>query len=85
MVAALRLVSGKLVPVGEPTVEYGPPEVVERCTVYEVAPVAGLHDRSISDADTAVAVTPVGATGNVRPETCAEKAELPDELTAATT
>ena len=53
--------------------------------MYELAPATADHDRSISDADTAVSVTPLGAAGVVRPGTWAENAEVPDELTACTT
>ena len=77
--------SPKLATAGDPTVVYGPPEVVERCTVYELAPVTAVHDTLIAEADTAVAATPAGAAGNVRPDTWADRAELPDELTAFTT
>ena len=85
MVAALRPLSPKLATAGEPTVVYGPPEVVERCTVYEVALATAVHDRLIADADTDTAATPLGAAGIVRPGTCAESAEVPDELPACTT
>ena len=85
MVAALSPLSAKLATTGEPTVEYGPPEVVERCTVYDVAPVTAVHDRLIADADAPVAVRPLGAAGSVRPDACAESGELPNALTAATT
>ena len=64
---------------------YGPPEVVERCTVYELAPAVAVQVRLICEVDTAVAATPVGAAGNVKPDTWADSAELPEGPTAATT
>ena len=83
--AGLRPVSAKLATAGDPTVEYGPPEVVARCTVYEVAPATAVHDRLITDVDAGVAATPLGAAGMVSPATCGESAEVPDEFAAATT
>ena len=65
MVAALRPLSAKLAAAGEPTVVYGPPEVVERCTVYDVAAVTAVHDRLIAEADTPVAARPVGVANPV--------------------
>ena len=50
-----------------PTELYGPPLVVERSTVYEVAPEDAAHDRLTCDAEAAVALTPVGAAGGVQP------------------
>ena len=80
-----RPVSEKLVATGEPTVVYGPPDVVPRCTAYEVAPVTEFQVRLTADADTPVATTPLGAVGRVSPDACADSAEVPDEFTAATT
>ena len=70
---------------GEATVVYGPPDVVERCTVYEVAPATAVQDTVIADADTPVAATPVGAPNRVVADACADRTEVPDALTAATT
>ena len=53
------------------------------CTV--VAPDTAPQARSISDADFGVAVSPAGAAGVVRPDTWADRAEVPDASTAATT
>ena len=77
--------SAKLATAGEPTVEYGPPEVVARCTVYEVAPVTAVQVRLIAEVETAVAARPVGAARPVVADTWAEKTDVPDESTAATT
>ncbi len=49
-----------------PTEVYGPPLVVARRMVYEVAPAEALHDRLICDDDAAVALRPVGAAGGVQ-------------------
>ena len=50
-----------------------------------MALATAVHDTVIADADTAVAARPVGAASPVVPDTWADSAEVPDELTAATT
>ena len=75
----------KLAEVGEPTVVYGPPEVAARSTTYPVAPLTALHDRSISDGDTAVATTPAGDASNVVADTSLDRAEVNDGAVAFTT
>ena len=49
-----------------PTVVYGPPLVVARRMVYEVAPAEAAHERLICDEEAAVAMRPVGAAGGVQ-------------------
>ena len=83
--AAARPVLAKLADVGVPTVVYGPPVVVDRATVYPVAPATALQVRSISDVDTAEATTPVGWPSNVVAVTSLEVVEPPDPSLALTT
>ena len=82
---ALRPVSPKLATAGEPTVVYGPPEVGERCTVYEVAPLTAFHDTVITEVDTPVVARPVGVPSPVVADAWADATEVPDVSTAATT
>ena len=46
----------------------GPPLLVERRMLYEVAPEEAVHETLICEAEAAVAVTPVGAAGGVQGE-----------------
>ena len=53
--------------------------------MYPDAPNTAFHDRSIDDAETPTATTPVGEVNVVTADTWIDGAEDPDESTAKTT
>ena len=62
----VRPESAKEVPDAVPTWVYGPPLVVERKTLYEVAPDEALQVTEVAVCDVAAAETPPGAAGGVQ-------------------
>ena len=59
--------------------------MADRSTSYAVAPETGLQVKSISDGDTAVANTPVGAPSKVVADACVDRPEVTDGAVARTT